>query len=121
MLCLFERSGVRMRSHRQPATALSEFGRRTENLRMRPFTDRVDVTTLNWGLTGGSDLRANKYPRPTRGYGSRCTITHAPGGILAPERNSAKLAPCRPSRSADSKLWSHKRFRCPCGKLCPIR
>ncbi|MQL86820.1 hypothetical protein Taro_019353 [Colocasia esculenta] len=34
---------------------------------MRPFTDRVEVPILNWGLAGGSDPRANKYPRPTGG------------------------------------------------------
>ncbi|MQM22639.1 hypothetical protein Taro_055695 [Colocasia esculenta] len=44
-----------------------EFGRPTGNLRMRPFTDRVEVPILNWGLEGGSDPRANKYPRPTGG------------------------------------------------------
>ncbi|MQL81579.1 hypothetical protein Taro_014047 [Colocasia esculenta] len=51
---------------------------------MRPFTDRVEVPILNWGLAGGSDLRANKYLRPTGGYGSRCTSTHAPGANLGP-------------------------------------
>ncbi|MQM23422.1 hypothetical protein Taro_056486 [Colocasia esculenta] len=44
-----------------------EFGRRTGNLRMRPFTDRVEVSILNWGLAGGFDPRANKYPHPTGG------------------------------------------------------
>ncbi|MQL82668.1 hypothetical protein Taro_015151 [Colocasia esculenta] len=51
---------------------------------MRPFTDRVEVSILNWGLAGGSYSRANKYPRPTGGYGSRCTSTHAPGGNFGP-------------------------------------
>ncbi|MQL69914.1 hypothetical protein Taro_002220 [Colocasia esculenta] len=44
-----------------------EFGRRTGNLRMRPFSDRVKVRTLNWGLAGGYEPRANKYPRTTGG------------------------------------------------------
>ncbi|MQM07003.1 hypothetical protein Taro_039834 [Colocasia esculenta] len=52
---------------------------------MRPFTDWVEVPILNWGLAGGSDPRANKYLHPTGGYDSRCTSTHALGGILAPE------------------------------------
>ncbi|MQM23281.1 hypothetical protein Taro_056345 [Colocasia esculenta] len=51
---------------------------------MRPFTYRVEVPILNWGLVGGSDPWANKYPRPTGGYGSRCTSTYAPGGNFGP-------------------------------------
>ncbi|MQL88266.1 hypothetical protein Taro_020816 [Colocasia esculenta] len=38
---------------------------------MRPFTDRVEVPILNLGLAGGSDPRANKYPRPTGGGGKK--------------------------------------------------
>ncbi|MQL82996.1 hypothetical protein Taro_015474 [Colocasia esculenta] len=52
-----------MRSHRQPATALPErnLGAVPEILRMRPFTDRVEVPILNWGLAGGSDPRRCPY------------------------------------------------------------
>ncbi|MQL78754.1 hypothetical protein Taro_011191 [Colocasia esculenta] len=57
---------------------------------MRPFTDQVEVPILNWGLAGGSDPRANKYPRPTGGYGSRCTSTDAPGGNFCPETEFRK-------------------------------
>ncbi|MQM09349.1 hypothetical protein Taro_042218 [Colocasia esculenta] len=52
---------------------------RTGNLRMRPFTNRVEVPILNWVLAGGSDTRANRFLRPIEGYGCRCTITHALG------------------------------------------
>ncbi|MQM04009.1 hypothetical protein Taro_036796 [Colocasia esculenta] len=38
---------------------------------MRPSIDRVEVPILNWGLAGGSDPRANKYPRPTGGGGNK--------------------------------------------------
>ncbi|MQM04458.1 hypothetical protein Taro_037257 [Colocasia esculenta] len=41
--------------------------RRTRNLRMRPFTDRVEVPIPNWGLAGGFDPRANRYLRPIEG------------------------------------------------------
>ncbi|MQM21647.1 hypothetical protein Taro_054692 [Colocasia esculenta] len=37
-------------------------------------------------------------------------------GILAPKWNFVKPGSYRPSRSADSELWSHKRFRCLGGK-----
>ncbi|MQM22086.1 hypothetical protein Taro_055134 [Colocasia esculenta] len=59
--------------------------RRTGNLRMRPFSDRVEVSILNWGLAGGSDPRAYRYLRLIEGYGCRCTITHAPGRNFGPE------------------------------------
>ncbi|MQM23716.1 hypothetical protein Taro_056783 [Colocasia esculenta] len=60
---------------------------------MRLFTDRVEVPILNWGLAGGSDPRANKYPRPTGGYGSRCTSTHVPGENFGPGTEFRKTSP----------------------------
>ncbi|MQM23107.1 hypothetical protein Taro_056169 [Colocasia esculenta] len=51
---------------------------------MRPFTDRVEVPILNWGLAGGSDPRANKYLRPTGG-GVRM-LTHRQPATAFPER-----------------------------------
>ncbi|MQL72315.1 hypothetical protein Taro_004638 [Colocasia esculenta] len=62
-----------------------EFWRRTGNIRMRPFADRVEVSILNWGLAGGSDRWANKYPHPTQWYDNRCTSTHAPWRNFGPE------------------------------------
>ncbi|MQL84187.1 hypothetical protein Taro_016671 [Colocasia esculenta] len=51
---------------------------------MRPFTDWIEGPIPNWGLAGGSDPRADRYPRLIEGYGCRCTITHAPGWNFGP-------------------------------------
>ncbi|MQM15662.1 hypothetical protein Taro_048609 [Colocasia esculenta] len=75
---------------------------------MRPFTDQVKVPILNWGLAGGSDPRANKYPRPTGGLGPRSRR-----GIWAPDQKSPNATIYRPGQSAYSELGPRGRFRPP--------